>query len=338
MLEVWGSLRVGARFAAQLCRVSALGGTWIIVLLGAASGTVGARVDASLLLALLASTGFHVAVYVWNDVFDLSLDRTQPRRATSPLVQGAIGIRAVVMLASAAAILALAAAAVAGQDAVLWMAVALVLLLVYDAWGKRLSIPPCMDVIQGAGWAALAVYGAHAVAATTATTVWVAIYVLLGIVVINGIDGGIRDLPNDHRHRVHTTALWLGAIPTGDDGVRISCRFALYAICAQLTTVAVLFAGILSSGVGSLAPRLVLAGAGGIGGCLLLLAMLDRAPEGARSWHWGLAHIVTILVLPVLIIPGPFSLPFALVLLVMFVLPTAAVVQSVLRWRAAVQC
>jgi hypothetical protein len=70
-------------------RFSALGATAALPLLGA--GSVSAQLTPRRATGLLAvASAFHLFAYLHNDICDLDLDRTQPRRRHYPLVRGAV--------------------------------------------------------------------------------------------------------------------------------------------------------------------------------------------------------------------------------------------------------
>ncbi len=81
-------------------RLSAFGATAVLPLLGA--GSVNPRLPPRRVVGLLAvAAAFHAFAYVHNDVCDLEIDRTQPRRSFYPLVRGAITPRAALAVALA---------------------------------------------------------------------------------------------------------------------------------------------------------------------------------------------------------------------------------------------
>jgi 4-hydroxybenzoate polyprenyltransferase len=317
----------GSRLAylTQLGRGTLLGTTFIVVLLGAASAQAAPRYG-RLALMILAALAYHVAVYAWNDVVDLPVDRSQPRRASSPLVRGEVSARTVGLVATAFAGAALGIAASAGAEATLWMAAALVLLLCYALFGKRIRLTPATDLIQGLGWAALAGYGAAAIGHPTATTVRVGGYLTLLIVLVNGVPGAIRDLANDYRSGVRTTAILLGAVPAGR-GVLVSRRLAGYAVLLHLAMVATLVSGLAGAEA---------AAAAGLG--VLSLGLLGyglaNADDPPRSWLAGLAYILLVLTLPVLLVIHRLEVPLAVAMGVLYVLPWASVGRPLRQRRA----
>ena len=226
----------GLRTALEFIRISALGATVLIALLGTASAG-GAASPASFAAAGLVAILFHVFAYVLNDVVDLEIDRTEPRRAGMPLVTGAIGPSAALAIALACVPLAgwLAAAAApdgAAGPAIGWLALAFTGLTVYDLAGKRTPWPPLTDLVQGIGWAALLACGAWIGGGVTPLTIVLAAYVALFIVMTNGVHGSLRDLPNDGRHGIVTTATLLGARMAGERRV-LSRALVAYAWLLQ---------------------------------------------------------------------------------------------------------
>jgi 4-hydroxybenzoate polyprenyltransferase len=216
------------------------------------------------------------------------------------------------------------------------MALALVLLLFYDGYGKRLAFPPLSDVLQGAGWAALVFFAAASVGEPSDATVWIAVYTALTIVLLNGVTGSVRDLTNDYRHGARTTAIMLGARPAGSSGASVPSGLLIYAGALQLVLGLTLLFGLVDIGGASVEMRIGLGAAGSILAGALLYAMLMRAPTGTGAWSFGLAHIVLTLLLPLLLVPGSLELSFVIALGLLFGVPTAAVVLATARWRRGI--
>jgi len=215
--------------AASFVRFSALGGTLILPLLGAAS--TGSRLPSRDLVAMLvAATSFHLFAYVLNDVVDLPIDCTEPRRSVSPLVTGAVrpGQALAFALAQVPVAGAIAARASWRPEAPIGLSLAFALLAVYNVFGKRCRVPPSTDLIQGVGWAALLLFGAGVGGRSTAATWLVAAFVTVFIVMANGVHGALRDLPNDHRCGVRSTAIWMGASARPTGGLCVPRRLLTY--------------------------------------------------------------------------------------------------------------
>lgn len=219
----------------RFLRLAAAGATVAIPLLGAVTAL---DADGLGLIAGIASVGFahHVFSFVLNDVVDLPIDRTEPRRSPSPLVQGLISPQFAMVVAISAGLIGLAISALLGASAraqVLLLS-SYALIAAYDIWGKHTPIPPVIDLIQSLGWALLAWYGAEMAGGATMGTAIFALFLVGYITLANGVHGGLRDLENDRARGARTTAIFLGAIPLPGGGV--SCPQALRRYALVLET------------------------------------------------------------------------------------------------------
>ena len=111
--------------------------TAIWLLLGAASVERTLR-PAEFIALLGVILAFHVFTYVLNDVIDLPIDRTQPRRQDDPLVRGSIKPRHALFLALAQPVVAASLTWLAGGT--VWayavLAAGMGLMGVYNLWGN----------------------------------------------------------------------------------------------------------------------------------------------------------------------------------------------------------
>ena len=310
-------------------RVSAFGFTGLLPLVGAASvAPAWNAVQTAWLLAV--ALAFHVFAYVLNDVVDLWLDRSEPLRADSPLVRGELGRTHALLIAWLQVPLAfvLAWAAGAGATAFGWLAVAFIAMTLYDVYGKRCPWPLLTDAVQAAGWCALLLFGAALFGtAPNAATGWLAAYVFLCVMLVNGVHGSLRDLANDQGRGARTTALWLGARPGTGSGVRVSPALALYTLGLQIGLVVCALATWHALDHGSPAGSarafglllVVLAAA-----VLSLLAAARQAADRRSFVAAGAWNIVaTLLVMPAL--AGPLlGLVGGTVLLAVLLLPVLA--------------
>lgn len=250
MIRLPASLERRLHAAAWFVRLPAMGTTFVILLLGVASGT--RRADALTLLGLLGvGLAFHLFAYLTNDLRDLPIDRTDTRRADSPLIAGTV--RPWLALALALAQLPLAAGLTAWMDASLraWasLATAFGLMSIYNVWGKRGPFPPLTDLVQGLGWGALALYGSAISGRWTSLTGWVFGFVVVLIVMANGVHGSLRDILNDSRHGVRSTALLLGARSDAAGRLHFPSRLKIYGFTLQLILIAIVCAPLASNQV-----------------------------------------------------------------------------------------
>jgi len=216
-------------------RFSALGGTFLLPLLGA--GSVPSAMPMNKWLGLLSiALVFHLFAYILNDVIDLPLDRTEPRRADFPLIKGTLTPR--FALAAALAQLPLAVGIVRWMQSN-WLAYAALAIAfggmaVYNLWGKRARFPLLTDFAQGISWASLALFGAASKAdEPTSLTMYLCAYLVLLICLANGVHGSLRDLANDFQCGVRSMAIYLGAKPTADGGLHIPQGLRRYAFAFQ---------------------------------------------------------------------------------------------------------
>ena len=326
-------------------RVSALGFTLVLPLAGAASVAEHpgfARMGGLLLVAL----SFHVFAYVLNDVVDLWLDRSEPLRADSPLVQGAVGCGKLIALAWVQLPIAfgLAWALGAHRAALAMLGLAFAAMALYDGYGKRCRWPLLTDAVQSIGWCALVGVGAWWDGPVPAPlTGWIAGYVFFCVMLVQGVHGGLRDLANDQRGGARTTAIWLGAQPAVGTGIVLSRSMVVYAVLLQ--------AALWVTGLGALAvaaaslrlaePEPLLGWVGGVSALLaaatvaLVLAYRRRAARhrliAAGAWN----IVATLFVLPALVLPA-LGAAEAGVLLGALALPIVAMlVYNGSHWRLA---
>lgn len=247
-----GALTKVSRFVGDVdrfTRVHYFGFTAMLTLLGAsyytnALGRVDGPSNRVLLGLLLVAACFHVFAYVSNDVFDLDVDRQSPKRQRDPLVTGQISVATALAIALSAIPVSLLTTLLL-VDFSSWqtlrclgvLAAAYLLMTFYNWKGKRLRVPLFTDAIQGISWGLLALYGALVTGASNDTSLATALEKcwVLGaygagfIFLINGIHGGLRDLPTDLREKRRTTAILLGAQPDPAAPGRVKSSFRIMA-------------------------------------------------------------------------------------------------------------
>jgi 4-hydroxybenzoate polyprenyltransferase len=280
---------------ARFLRADTLGASITMVLLGAA--TAAQQLSVTLVPGLITvALSFHIYAYLLNDVVDLPLDRTDPRRSGSPLVTGLVSPRTALALAMIQ--IPILVVLVMWLDPAVTSLVALTVLIaavsVYDLWGKRFPVPPVTDLIQGVAWAALGWLAADLVGETTGWTVVLAVYFLMFILLANGVHGSIRDLANDRRHGARTTATWFGARFGPGGEVRVEGAYLAYALGLQVLTVALAFVPTVLGWEqpGWLRPiAIAVAGASST----RFLVMATRAADRHRQLVLGAWHLILVL-------------------------------------------
>lgn len=204
--------------------------------------TVTQALTPGLFLSLLAGAFlFHVYVSVLNDVVDLELDRTRPDRADYPLVRGAISrSRALsIALICVPLVYGLTYFLNGGIWAYIALSTGIVMMGIYDLWGKKTRAPLVIDIVQGAGFAAMTVYGADIVGEPTRLTAVVFGAVVLWMMNTN-LYAGFRDLKTDTDYGLYTSPIMLGAIQDGNRLI-IPRRAIYYSLWVQAALFALAF-------------------------------------------------------------------------------------------------
>jgi 4-hydroxybenzoate polyprenyltransferase len=245
-------LRSRLRLFYQFIRFPAFAFSAMLPLLGAA--TISPTLAGRQIIGLIGvAFAFHNFGYVLNDIRDLPIDRSQPSRTESPLVQGIIrpGQALFFVLLQLPLAFALTWWSGGGRLAYLCLGLGFVLSAFYDLWGKRLPFPPLADLLQGFGWAALLLVGSAVLTNQfTHLTIALAMFIVFYIVLINGVHGSVRDLANDMKFGLYTTAMLLGARPGDDAQLIIPKRLIIYAYTLQVLLLALLFLPLMRNDFG----------------------------------------------------------------------------------------
>jgi 4-hydroxybenzoate polyprenyltransferase len=310
-------------------RLSALGTTLAVVLLGAASVSPSLPWATAAVLVIVA-VGFHVYFFVSNDVIDLPLDRLEPRRAVSPLVRGTIGRDAALAIALAAVPVTLAVAGSGPGGARAWwsLVVGLALMTAYNLLNKRTSVPWLLDVVQGMGWAAFFLYGAATRGPWGDLTWWLAAFWMGLMILANGVHGGLRDVANDARCGARTTAIAMGARADADGRVVLPGGVVAYAWALHVGLVAVVlgawaFGDLGYSAVARGVTLVAILGLGAAGAWALAAAANDGGdPEALRLA--GTLHLLLLMAMPVAVLLPWLETGFRVVVVVGFLAPLAA--------------
>jgi 4-hydroxybenzoate polyprenyltransferase len=315
--------------ADRLVRLHFMVFTAQLVTFGIAAATVHGRPTPAwpaLLGIFTVGLAFHVFAYVFNDVIDLPVDRTQPLRAGDPLVRGDISVNQALILALMMIPLAALLSAVlgAGWKAQLVLLASFASMAVYDLWGKRCFCPLLTDLAQGIGWGGLSLWAALLVGGELQATAWLAFGFGAGyIFLINGVHGGLRDLQNDLSTGSRTTAIFLGARPTLK-GARMTAGLRAFAVFAQLLLVGLGLAALSLLPIPAwVAVLVVLAEAA----CFYYLLRVLESEK--KTWQEDFRiHLILVLMPPLLVFLPQLDPPLGLALLLacfppLFLLDTA---------------
>ena len=308
-------------------------------LLGAT--TVHRRFRASELAALLAVTCcFHAYSMLLNDVIDLPIDRTQPKRQRDPLVRGTIEPWQVLTIVLVQPVLTIPLTMWLGgpNRAQATLGAGFVMMAGYNLWGKRCPFPPLTDAIQGFAWASLAVYGALVFGAEPNAMTWmVAGYVTVYTILVNGVHGPLRDLDNDFSSRARTTAVFLGARPARDGGHPVVPRaVAIYDAVVRAGLIGILVALLFRNDLGY-SPGTWTTTAVAVATMSLLLVVLHPKVVHPRRADWEVAFRLDVFLLTMTILAAFIAYASAEVLLVLLLLNALALAlfpstPAVARW------
>lgn len=332
--------------AGMFIRFSTLGISIIMALFGAVSVTAAvsggiAISGRHLALVLLGAIAFHNFAYVLNDIVDLPLDRTDPRRVHFPLVRGLISPRQALFFVSLQILIAFAVTFRLGgtTPAFLALAAAFFFMAIYDVWGKRCFLPPLTDLAQGIGWGCLALWAAALMPGSLSGLSWVLFgYLTLFIVLINGLHGSFRDLANDYKHGVRSTAILLGVRPQGADGLIIPRHVRLYAALLQGVLIGIAFLPFLGKMLDYSAGRSLLTIAAlllcGFTAWRLMVRALDAAAYRPQMLAVGTLHILSMLGMLVALFFFRLSGGQQVITLAIFLVPllTHTWIRNTLRW------
>lgn len=323
---------------ALFCRLSVFGLTALLALLGAASASP--HLPGRTALALLAiAICYHLFAYLLNDVVDLSIDRHEARRAISPLVRGTVrpGVALTVALAQVPLGLAIAGRTPGGTRAVVCLAVSFAFMAIYDLFGKRTRFPWATDVLQGLGWASLVLCGASVRGPWQPLTWMLCGFVIVYIVMANGVHGALRDLENDARQGARSVAIVMGARVDAHSRLAMPRSLTVYAWILHAVLIGLAFVppalGEPPMEPGARALTLV--------GMVAVAVLASRmAAEAVGSSNLvtlrsaGTLHVILVIALPTIAVLGPLDRAFQLLLVTAFALPLAVLgwFPDALRW------
>jgi 4-hydroxybenzoate polyprenyltransferase len=258
----------------------------ILPLLGASS--VSTALSTEQIVGLVAAAvAFHIYVSLLNDIADLPLDRSNPRRADYPLVRGAVLPSHALVLVLMQLPIAAALTMWLGGSASAYAAFALGigLMTFYDLYGKRVPFPPLIDVLQGVGFAAMTLYGAAIVGNPTRLTLFAFLLIVVWMVLTNLI-GGLRDLNTDLQFGAQTTPIFLGARAEGTQ-LHIPSRMALYAHAVLVILLGIELSALFYNDFGyapaTQAALIAAVGLVGVIALLLLHALFSAAIKGRST-------------------------------------------------------
>src|SRR5262249_10694474 len=124
----------------------------------------------------------------------------------------------------------------------------------------------------------------------TGATAFAMAFVFIHTTMVNGIHGGLRDLPNDAAAGAHTTALLLGARSAAGGSIVVPRSMVVTAAARQAGLWAVLFAPIFAGSIGRTPAGVALAAAGATAAMAGSTVALVRAYRCRRTLRCAMAN------------------------------------------------
>ena len=186
---------------------------------------------------LSAATCFHFFAYITNDLIDLDLDKTSTLRSNDLMVRRLVGARRAIIFVIIQFPLSLFICWIAGVSfqAQIALTGAFIFILTYNFWGKRTGFPILTDLIQGLSWASIFIFGAMTAGIPRLGTFLLSVtFIVIYIVMINGVHGSLRDIKADSAYNVHTMAIALGGKFIPPNSIFLPTGLKLYAAILHL--------------------------------------------------------------------------------------------------------
>lgn len=323
------------READGFARVHFIGFTclWPLLGLGSTNSTIAPGTAA---VVVLVGVCFHLFGFLLNDVVDLPIDLTQPRRANDPLVRGVVSTKAVLTLAIVQVPLAFLVAWRSGADgaALLALAAAFACMAAYDLFGKRATNPLVTDFVLGLSGCAFVIFGALVGGQELSTvSVLTGAYAAAYFFLFNGIHGGMRDMQNDDACGARTTGLHLG-IRFSNGTLHIPRRASAFCWALQvlLILIACVIALIPDYDDGTRTAMLVVSLGAGIVNALLMHIVLS--PDHPRWEEAYRLHLLTLVLALIAVLAPMMGARLTVFVLVLFVAPMTMIerVPHIVRW------
>lgn len=217
---------------------------------------------------------------VQNDVMDVEVDRLSIWE--KPLLTGSISRQTALWLALSQIPLAQLLAGMLlrpNPRAHLLLLLSFGFATTYNVWGKRFPLSPILgDLCASISVGLLALFGVFAVSDTiTPLALVLAVHCTLQHVLLNGIDGGLKDLDHDHLAGGQSTAYWLGVRLHGADSLKVPILARFYALALEATLLVLISIPLATNWLRYSRAELVTAS--GLLACLAALAFVGLARE-----------------------------------------------------------
>jgi 4-hydroxybenzoate polyprenyltransferase len=181
----------------------------------------------------------HLFGFLINDVVDYTIDRNVPYRQYSPLIQGLIGRNEVLFFCVFLIIISYALYVIfLGGSAlgVFFITASILLSLVYNLWSKKGNFPRLLSEIS----LALSIGFLFLAGSVTRQAILPTIPVLffislsLGLLFLNGVASGLKDIKTDLANGAKSFVITTGSYVTNENRVIISKKLWLFCLFVKL--------------------------------------------------------------------------------------------------------
>ncbi len=174
--------------------------------------------DLSILFVIfLIGIFYHIYGYVLNDYADVEIDKKSVDLKNKPLVSGSISKRNALIITILSFLGAYVLTFFYFRDVfpILFLSIAMFLGGVYDLCGKK--IPGISDFVIAGSLAFSFIFGASIVSVNFSNTIYIMwLLIFFGIVFINIVEGGLKDVDHDNLKGGKTLAIIAGVNVTGN--------------------------------------------------------------------------------------------------------------------------
>jgi len=189
----------------HLLRFHAAASEPVIMLIGAL--IMNERDLSSLFVIFLIGLFYHIYGYVLNDYADVEIDKKSVELKNKPLVSGSISKRNAMIITALSFLFAYILTFIYFRSIfpMVFLSIAMLLGGVYDLYGKK--IPGLSDLVIAGSLAFSFIFGASTVSVNFSSTIYVMwSLVFFGIVFINVVEGGLKDVDHDSLREGKTLA------------------------------------------------------------------------------------------------------------------------------------
>jgi 4-hydroxybenzoate polyprenyltransferase len=189
---------------------------------------VGDRNFLDLVLVFFIGLLFHIYTHVLNEYIDIDIDKTSIDLKDKPLVSGSISKKTALYISIIACISTYILTILYFRTfyALLFLTFATILGALYDLYAKK--IPGVSDIIMGSTFCFFFFFGVGIASATFPIfVIIVGMLIFFGVLLVNIVEGGLKDVDHDYIAGGKTVAILLG-VKVVDQRLVVSKKFAAF--------------------------------------------------------------------------------------------------------------